>query len=368
MNKIIAYFTSICFFIILISISVFTLLKENNVFSPLENRYLTTFPNIQINHILDGTYQEEIEKAIDDQIVFRDTWAMIESYSEEAIGKVENNGVYFGKNQYLMERFSTYDQEQVKYNINQINQFKQKNEVNVAFLLVPNSAAVLTNKLPVYHQDIKIDALYQTIDKQLNSTILFINPLSSLRLHQQESIYFKGDHHWNLNGAFYGYQEFKKQQNHIIVKKPEMITVNNQFKGSMIRSAHRYLNQSETILKLRNNDEVVVQYDKVRKDSLYVDDNLKMNDKYTYYLNGQQAHVHIDCRNNKEDKLLIIRDSFANIMLPYLVNDYQSIDVIDMRYDHESMSEFIKKNDINQVLFLYNIKNFVADKNFVFLK
>ncbi|MEG1383396.1 MAG: DHHW family protein [Erysipelotrichaceae bacterium] len=368
MEKIIAYFTCIAFFIMIISISLFTLFKEPIRFSPLENRNLTLMPSFKWEQVLNNKYQDEIELAFADQILFRDSWAMIEAYGEEMIGKVENNGIYYGKDQYLMERFSTYDEEQMNYNIKQINQFKAKIKQPVSFMLVANSSSVLTDKLPAFHQDIKLTTLHQKIKQQLDDDILFVDPYQRLKQHQKEAIYFKGDHHWNLKGAFYGYQELALRQGRELIEPIPFIQVSDDFKGTMISAAHRYLNKGDSILKLSNNPEVVVQYDQGKQHDVYVEDNLKLKDKYTYYLNGSQARVHIDCGNNKQSNLLIIRDSFANIMLPYLVRDYQSIDVIDLRYDHASMSELIEQNQIDQVLFLYSTKNFVSDKNLVFLK
>lgn len=67
-------------------------------------------------------------------------------------------------------------------------------------------------------------------------------------------------------------------------------------------------------------------------------------------------------------KLLIIKDSFAHIMLPYLIPHYSEIVVVDLRYYKVPLSEMIREESFNQVLFLYSIENFVSDRNFTFLK
>lgn len=58
----------------------------------------------------------------------------------------------------------------------------------------------------------------------------------------------------------------------------------------------------------------------------------------------------------KEDKeILILKDSYANIFLPFLANHYSKIHILDLRYYNVSVSEYCMENHIDQILFLYNI-------------
>ena len=61
--------------------------------------------------------------------------------------------------------------------------------------------------------------------------------------------------------------------------------------------------------------------------------------------------------------LLLIKDSFANAFLPFLVDHYETIHVIDLRYYNGNLDSYIADNKINECIFLYNIKNFCEDKN-----
>ena len=62
-------------------------------------------------------------------------------------------------------------------------------------------------------------------------------------------------------------------------------------------------------------------------------------------------------------KVLVIKDSFANSFVPFLVNDYDDIYMVDLRYYNGDMAEYLKENQITDVLVLYNISNFISDRN-----
>ena len=67
-------------------------------------------------------------------------------------------------------------------------------------------------------------------------------------------------------------------------------------------------------------------------------------------------------------QLLVIKDSFANSMIPFLVNHYKEVIVVDPRYYKKSIINYIKENDIKDVLILYNIINIDTDKGILSIK
>ena len=70
----------------------------------------------------------------------------------------------------------------------------------------------------------------------------------------------------------------------------------------------------------------------------------------------------------KGKKLLVFKDSYANSMMPFLIDAYEEIDMIDLRY-FDYMSNRIdtlgKDNGYDNVLFLYNVSFLNSDKNFI---
>ena len=88
--------------------------------------------------------------------------------------------------------------------------------------------------------------------------------------------------------------------------------------------------------------------------SLYDTSYLLKKDKYSYFLGGNKSLITIDNYKGSGD-ILIIKDSYANCFVPYVVKDYRRVHVIDPRYFNKSISEYIKENNIKEVLFVYNV-------------
>ena len=58
---------------------------------------------------------------------------------------------------------------------------------------------------------------------------------------------------------------------------------------------------------------------------------------------------------------MVIKDSYANCFIPFLTEHYSQIFVVDLRYYGDILSDLIRDNDINDVLFLYNATTFFED-------
>jgi hypothetical protein len=68
--------------------------------------------------------------------------------------------------------------------------------------------------------------------------------------------------------------------------------------------------------------------------------------------------------NDVNDRsLLIIKDSFANSMIPFLVKHYNRIDIVDPRYYKKSISKYVKENNIDDILIIYNLATLSTDRN-----
>ena len=59
-------------------------------------------------------------------------------------------------------------------------------------------------------------------------------------------------------------------------------------------------------------------------------------------------------QNKNKETLLIIKDSFAHSLAPYLIEHY-NLELIDPRYYVGSIEEYILENEIENVLFLFGL-------------
>ncbi|MFC5649826.1 hypothetical protein ACFPYJ_11970 [Paenibacillus solisilvae] len=66
-----------------------------------------------------------------------------------------------------------------------------------------------------------------------------------------------------------------------------------------------------------------------------------------------------DPQTVKQEKLLVIKDSYAHCVIPFLTLHVPEIDVIDIRYYNGSISSYMAENGITNVLFLFNTATFI---------
>ncbi len=71
--------------------------------------------------------------------------------------------------------------------------------------------------------------------------------------------------------------------------------------------------------------------------------------------------VTIRTTNNNNRSLLVIKDSYANSLIPFLVPYYEEIILVDPRYYYDSVESIISSELITDVLFLYNLDTFLGD-------
>ena len=98
-----------------------------------------------------------------------------------------------------------------------------------------------------------------------------------------------------------------------------------------------------------------------QKVGLYDFDKISSRDKYAAFLWGNNGLTIIENDNAPTRTLLVIKDSFANSMLPFLTTSYSCIVVVDPRHYAGNISEIIKEKPIDHVLILYSLSNFASD-------
>ena len=105
------------FISITLVITIVSLVSNDKEFSELENRNLKTNVTFSFKDFLNGSFQESYEKYINDQFPIRDKWISLKSISEYALGKIENNGIIYGENGKLFEKFDLLNEERLINNI-----------------------------------------------------------------------------------------------------------------------------------------------------------------------------------------------------------------------------------------------------------
>lgn len=366
----------IAFLVVIGFISVAGVFIKDQKFSENENRYLATSPQFSLDNFISGEFQSDLEEYLNDQIVLRDGWITTKTAIQKMSGDTDIGGAYIGKDGYYFEKIVPQDVNDslVQRNIASIKEYFTYCENTIdasrlSFLLVPTSGLILENKLPdnaiLFDQEAYINKVQQAM-----ADYNFIDVRENLYAHAKEDIYYRTDHHWTMLGAFWAYEAWCEQTRHPFLGNDayKQNIVTEEFRGSLyskVLDAAAFYDSIVVMEQKENPSSYSVTADGEALSGFYQEDKLKEKDKYTYFLGGNYGEViiHNGSDTTLGKNLLVIKDSFANCFLPFIAAEYDNIYVIDLRYYRGDMSSYLEENKITDVLVLYNISNFISDKN-----
>ena len=356
--------------IFVLSLLFFVLPHER--FSELENRYLQRPPKLTLDNVLSSKYAEEAERYVTDHFPFRNQWLSVKSVSEQARLQQENNGIYKGKDGYLFEKFVQPDYEKLEKYIGAVNGFAGKHpDVDMTFLLAPTSVGLYPERLPWLAPFYSQQKVNDFVGNHLDKGITYLDGFHFLRPHASESIYYRTDHHWTTYGAYLAYVAYAKEQGWQPLAQDDFLIeqVSNSFLGSYhTRSQFHGLSPDTIEAYIPRKPvatEVFIADTNETWTTMYDESFLDKKDQYSYFLGGVHALMTItsdlDAQNTEQDKLLIIKDSYAHNVIPFLTNHIPEIHVIDIRYYNGSVSDYMSDNGIEDVLYIFNTSTFVEE-------
>ncbi|MEK4231061.1 DHHW family protein [Solibacillus sp. FSL H8-0538] len=353
-------------------ISLLFFILPHQRFSNLENRYLQGVPHLTWDNVLSNKYAEEAESFVTDHFPFRDKWLWIKSAAEQSRLQQENNGIYKGQDGYLFENFIKPDYKKVEQYTDSVNEFANNHpEVNMMFMLAPTSVGLYPERLPWLAPSYSQKKVNDYIGEQLAKELTFIDGFDFLSPHAFESIYYRTDHHWTTYGAYLAYAAYAEKKGwHPLSQSDFLIqTVSNSFLGSYHTRSQFSGLAPDTIQvysprKLIPTEMYIADTNQTMT-SMYDSSFLAKKDQYSYFLGGVHALMTITTKLNsqqiEQDKLLVIKDSYAHNVIPFLTRHVPEIHVIDMRYYNGSIADYMSKNGINDVLFLFNTSTLVDE-------
>ncbi len=262
-----------------------------------------------------------------------------------------------------METF-TYKEEAEKFYADAINQFQKRvnqnpeRKVNVYSMVLPSQIEFVKGEKYKSLSRSQFEAI-NYLNSCFNSEITAIDAYSALKQRSNEYIYFRTDHHWTALGAYYAYCKFMETTGRVPMPLESFeISKAEKFLGSL------YEKTCSTKLK-ENPDTVFIYKPFVKSDYKIYENNgtvLERNvinmehakgfNKYLVFISGDNplGIIKTEVKNGK--KILVFKDSYGNAFIPYLVNHYEEIHIIDPRHYEKNAAEYVINNDIQDVMFL----------------
>lgn len=353
----------------LLFLAVFSLLNlfwPDREFSEMENRTLANNPPFSFQALFSGQWTTDYETYLTDQFPLRDTWVGIKYVCERAMLRQENNGIYFADGGRLIARFDQPDEARVEQNFQAVEALAQNTGLPTRFVLVPTTAYIYQEDLPKNAPSYDQQQLFDRASQLHTAQYIPVNDL--LMEHKEDYIYYRTDHHWTTDGAYLAYQAYMQavgRQSEILTQEEleEVRQVTPGFYGTLYSQAGARFYEPDTItwydfpgLTMQEPDKEAV--------SIYDRSYLDKKDKYSLFFGGNPPVFTI--RNDDPEAhgtLLVVKDSFANSLLPYLAESYQEIHVFDPRYNRMPISQYAQQCGADEILVLYQTANFAEDAN-----
>ena len=362
----------VIFMVLLLGLAGKEALSHQRTYSPVEKRELQTRPEISITKVLDGRFQKKYESYLRDQFPGRDHWVSFQTDMELFMGKNEIHNVYIGKNHYLLKHYTEkeFDPQQISKNLQALEKFvgKAKQNADVHVMMVPTKSWVLREKLPAFAPHYKEQKFYDALQQKLEKEDVLISVEPVLDAHKEEEIYYRTDHHWTTLGAWYAYEQYTKAVGGDLQRaqgKKKFRCISKDFYGTTYAKIN-YARQADKIEIYEPADKLRVVYNMGEKKTktLYDFSFLKTADQYSVFTGGNQAVLEITGGIKNGKTLLLIKDSFANSILPFLAEDYEKLVVVDLRQLNVSGDRLLEMFSPTDILILYNSAQFAQDKEF----
>ena len=353
-NKIITF----SFMLLLFSIAILNVLTPPTMVSFAERRELHQFEDLKIKKLLTGDFLEDFDAAALDQFILRDQFRRLKARVENTIlHKSDNNDIVVrGDNAFKLEY--PLDEASVTHFSATIKAITDMylDECQVYFAMIPDKNYYVESDSDFLSMD------YQKLDALLHDSIkgmTIIDLKDTLIL----TDYYHTDPHWK-QGHLDGVLERLRQEMELETDFSS-IAYNTKsyapFYGAYYGQSA--LNLAPDTIEYRvseassnaivNNFEHMGDPDKAP--GVYDEIKLGSIDSYDIFLSGSTPLVTIENPDSKSDKeLIIFRDSFASSLAPLLIEEYQKITLIDLRYvSRELIGDFVNFEG-SDVLFLYS--------------
>ncbi len=356
-----------CLFLVgVMSLNIAATDKEK---SENENRVLAQEPELSLEVLMDGSYMTDYESYLYDQFFGRDHWVALKSTMERLIGKQENNDVFFGSKDTLINQIQTPSAELMEKNAGYVNSLAENVSVPVAMGLIPSSAQVWADRLPNNAPTADEAAVISQFNGWLSDKVSVIDFVETLEAHKKEDVFYRTDHHWTSLGAYYGYTALSNTLGVSPVNLADYtqtVASDSFFGTTYSTSGVRWVKPDTIHTYVPDNGSVQVtsNFTGIEEEgALYVDSFLEMKDKYSYFLGGNQPICVMETGNTNAPSVLVIRDSYADSMAPFLTESFSKVVYLDPRYYNASVSGFIESQDVDFVVVMYSLYNFIGENN-----
>ena len=244
-------------------------------------------------------------------------------------------------------------------------------KTNVYSILVPNnSGAMLSDReleaLGGADQEQAIDYYYS-----LSEGVKTVDTIKTLREHNDEYLYFRTDHHWTQLAAYYVYQNFCEEKG---IRPNELSDFQKMTFSPFLGTFYQELQNEDmaanpdfvdAYIPMATNDMTYWEADGSQVNWHVIQDvtGWNKNSLYSCFIGGDKPLVQINNPNLSDgSSCVVVKESYGNSFVPFLVDHYQTVYVIDFRYTKNNVMDFVQEHNVQDLIIINNI-SIIASEN-----
>ena len=244
-------------------------------------------------------------------------------------------------------------------------------KTNVYSILVPNnSGAMLSDReleaLGGADQEQAIDYYYS-----LSEGVKTVDTIKTLREHNDEYLYFRTDHHWTQLAAYYVYQNFCEEKG---IRPNELSDFQKMTFSPFLGTFYQELQNEDmaanpdfvdAYIPMATNDMTYWETDGSQVNWHVIQDvtGWNKNSLYSCFIGGDKPLVQINNPNLSDgSSCVVVKESYGNSFVPFLVDHYQTVYVVDFRYMKNNVMDFVQEHNVQDLIIINNI-SIIASEN-----
>lgn len=371
---------------VIFSLSLTSIFDKDNAQSVYENRTLAQKPVKDLKLIWSGTYFKQYETYFSDQFIYRDRWVRHYTDLQMALPNTYVNGFYIAKDDHLVAQpttdFPKAELDASAKTLNDLGAYLQKKGTPLYYFPLPSKANMARDLLPSYAPKGRIEANKQYLLSKLDKKLVRatdISPAFKKNRSPQEiaNLYFKTDHHWNIEGAILGYQEVIKR---LAKDFPSIQTdtekstfthqcINNPFVGSLNKQLLLEIDlQADHVCYYMPTTYSFNDY-KVYKNGIKDSNLTTASAIYSTYKRNAKEKVEygsaytwdltefniVNPKSTNNLRALIVKDSYGNAASFHMAHHFKETTVYDIRHNpSRTLYNYLDTHTFDVVIIEYN--------------
>lgn len=336
-----------------LALSVLLWFGPRTELSEPERRKLEQFPQISTDTLLSGKFMTKFETFTQDQFPFRDRFRQAKAlFSERVLQKGDNNGIYLaeGYAAKLEYPLNTHSVETAVGKFQKIyDTYLKEHSGKIVFTIAPDKSFYLADRNGYPAMD--YDALFSAF--QALPWAQFVDISSQLDI----GCYYTTDTHWRQEALLPAAQLLLHALDAKAGEWYQQVSLERPFYGVYYGQAALPM-EPEPMYYLTNETLehcTVINRENNKETDVYDLEKLSSRDLYDVFLSGAVSVLEIT--NPKAEpgrELIVFRDSFGSSMVPLLLESYNKVTLLDIRYvPTDYLANFVDFHG-QDVLFLYS--------------